>query len=215
MSLKSVYLIAYNLASAAGWAWVLYLAVTFKLADRSPIALWDAIKDPLTIVQTAAFMEIVHAAIKLVSSPVMTVALQVSSRLLLVWGYTRVFSQCQSDWSLYLMVISWACVEVPRYMFYVFKELPGGKVPYPLFWLRYSLFMILYPTGISGELLQMWASVAVTKAVVPVPHYYYATLAVFCLYTLCSPFMILSMWSNRVREFKKLKGGAKETKKSK
>jgi hypothetical protein len=30
-----------------------------------------------------------------------------------------------------------------------------GTVPYPLFWLRYSLFIVLYPSGISGELIQV------------------------------------------------------------
>jgi very-long-chain (3R)-3-hydroxyacyl-CoA dehydratase len=210
VSAKSVYLIAYNLASAAGWATVLYLAVQHRLGDKPAKSLWSSIDMLLTVTQTAAFMEIVHSLVGLVSSPVVTVTLQVSSRLLLVWAYTRVFAQCQADWSLYLMVISWSCVEVPRYLFYVFKELPGGKVPYPLFWLRYSLFMVLYPTGISGELLQMWASTEVTKKVLPTPTYYYFTLAVFAVYALGSPYMILSMWKNRVREFKKLKEGAKK-----
>jgi len=54
-----------------------------------------------------------------------------------------------------LMILSWALVEVPRYMFYVSALITGDatkKTPYPLFWLRYSLFAVLYPTGITGEL---------------------------------------------------------------
>lgn len=210
VSAKSAYLILYNLASAAGWGAILFLAVQHRLADKPAKALWSSIDLLLTVTQTAAFMEIVHSLVGLVSSPVVTVTLQVSSRLLLVWAYTRVFVQSQADWSLYLMVISWACVEVPRYLFYVFKELPGGRVPYPLFWLRYSLFMVLYPTGISGELLQMWASTAVTSKVLPTPVYYYLTLGVFAVYALGSPYMILSMWKNRVREFKKLRDAKKK-----
>jgi len=53
------------------------------------------------------------------------------------------------------MIISWALVEVPRYLFYVTAIVTGDATkgtPYPIFWLRYSLFAILYPTGISGEL---------------------------------------------------------------
>ena len=45
---------------------------------------------------------------------------------------------------------SWGLVEVPRYLFYALNLVDA--VPYPLFWLRYSLFAILYPTGITGEL---------------------------------------------------------------
>lgn len=40
-------------------------------------------------------------------------------------------------------------------MFYASAIITGDstkKTPYPLFWLRYSLFAVLYPTGITGEL---------------------------------------------------------------
>jgi hypothetical protein len=47
-------------------------------------------------------------------------------------------------------VCSWACVEVPRYTFYA-VNLFVDVVPLPLFFLRYNLFMVLYPSGISGE----------------------------------------------------------------
>ena len=53
------------------------------------------------------------------------------------------------------MILSWALVEVPRYLFYVTAIVTGDATkgtPYPLFWLRYSLFAVLYPSGISGEL---------------------------------------------------------------
>jgi very-long-chain (3R)-3-hydroxyacyl-CoA dehydratase len=66
-----------------------------------------------------------------------------------------------------LACTSWGLVEVPRYLFYALNLV--NAVPYPLFWLRYryetfpncktaltlsfslSLFAILYPTGITGE----------------------------------------------------------------
>ena len=53
------------------------------------------------------------------------------------------------------MILSWALVEAPRYLFYVTAIVTGDATkgtPYPLFWLRYSLFAVLYPSGISGEL---------------------------------------------------------------
>ena len=59
------------------------------------------------------------------------------------------YKQCQQHWSLYLMAGSWALVEVPRYLFYA-ANLVMKRVPYPLFFLRYNLFMVLYPSGITG-----------------------------------------------------------------
>ena len=63
------------------------------------------------------------------------------------------------------MVAAWACVEVPRYLFYAVNLFAAGphKIPMPLFWLRYTLFVVLYPAGISGELLQMWHAWPVCK----------------------------------------------------
>lgn len=64
------------------------------------------------------------------------------------------------------MVGSWALVEVPRYLFYAVKEVTEKvipkvqcrfihQVPFPLFWLRYNLFVVLYPSGITGEIFQI------------------------------------------------------------
>lgn len=146
MSPLKLYLVVYNLASAAGWAYVLYLCFNSYAAGESASELWVKLNDPLTIVQTGALMEIVHSLVGFVPSPVFTVAMQVSSRILLVWGITRPYIAAQNHWSLYQMAISWGLVEVPRYLFYVRAQF-AGEMPYLLFWLRYSLFMVLYPTG--------------------------------------------------------------------
>lgn len=202
MSVKTLYLVGYNVACAVGWAYVLYLTLV-KLqthGSNKKEALWASIGEPLTIVQSAAFLEVVHALIGLVSSPVLTVAMQVSSRLLLVWCYSRVYVSSQHDWSMYLMVISWSLVEVPRYLFYVFAQFKSVEMPYGLFWLRYSLFMILYPTGISGEVLQMYAGIS-SKACPEI--WIRLTYLVYAIYFAGSPYMILNMWGNRVRSFKK------------
>ena len=62
---------------------------------------------------------------------------------------------------------AWGLVEVPRYLFYainLYTEVCRNfqwtlryncgihQVPYPLKWLRYSLFYVLYPMGITGAL---------------------------------------------------------------
>jgi len=105
------------------------------------------------------------------------------------------------------MVLAWASVEVPRYAFYVAAIITGDATkgtPYPLFWLRYSLFAVLYPMGISGEL-----TVCLTAAKdstfakqYPWAPFFYGTLLPV-VYFFGSPFMIFNMYSNRVNAFKK------------
>ena len=90
MDPKDLYLIAYNSACCVGWAVVWFVAVAslydsvvvqsippLQAAERvyENVALW------LQISQTAALMEIVHAAIGFVRSPVMITAMQVMSRI--------------------------------------------------------------------------------------------------------------------------------------
>jgi very-long-chain (3R)-3-hydroxyacyl-CoA dehydratase len=76
-ALLNLYLLAYNAANAAGWAFVLYLTATtvYKTHEQGKDwetisrATWDAVEWPLKIVQSLAALEIVHAAVGFVRSP--------------------------------------------------------------------------------------------------------------------------------------------------
>ena len=107
------------------------------------------------------------------------------------------------------MILSWATVEVFRYMFYASALVTGDatkKTPFPLFWLRYSLFAILYPTGIVGE-CTVFFSAAADPAFQEVfgagfvPLCYNTLLPI--IYFFGSPLMILNMVGNRKSAFKK------------
>jgi very-long-chain (3R)-3-hydroxyacyl-CoA dehydratase len=116
----------------------------------------------LTWVQTAASMEIIHAVLGLVGASPMTTALQVFSRVWVVWAVFLVAPQSTTSFFTLLCITSWASVEVPRYGYLATKELAklfaskdgesSAEAPYFLKWIRYSLFAVLYPTGITGEL---------------------------------------------------------------
>jgi hypothetical protein len=200
-----LYLIAYNFASALGWAYVLYLAVTCFHARDTPKDAWVKFGKPLMVVQTTMAMEILHALVGFVPSPVFVTALQVSSRLWVVWGATYYAPECQSHWSLYLMVISWCLAEVPRYLFYV-SNLATGSVPGLLFFVRYSAFMVLYPTGITGEIFQCVASLNHWATAAPVWHR--GLQLILLAYAPGSPFMIGNMFGNRKSATKKRREAA-------
>ena len=108
---KDLYLILYNALCCLGWAYVLALGIPSLVssvsdATSSGTSLVDALKDAganlyfatpstagwsdesspslsyvLTIVQSAAMLEIVHAALGLVRSPVFVTTMQVGSRI--------------------------------------------------------------------------------------------------------------------------------------
>lgn len=162
MKPATMYLILYNTVCCMGWAAVLFMGLkTLHHYDGSIkdalAAVYNGSGDLPTYlyyVQTAALMEIVHSALGLVRSPLFVTAMQVGSRIAALFAIVN-SPDSQVQFGAGLMILSWALVEVPRYLFYVSALITGDatkKTPYPLFWLRYSLFAVLYPTGITGEL---------------------------------------------------------------
>jgi very-long-chain (3R)-3-hydroxyacyl-CoA dehydratase len=205
-----LYLIAYNLVSAAGWAAVWLLIVHHLATASSPIStLYSRIQLPLKIVQTLAAVELLHAALGLVRSGLITTALQLSSRLFVVWGVLHLLPPSRSQLGLLLCTLSWATVEVPRYLYYAVNLVAPQSVPSTLTWLRYSLFMLLYPTGITGEILSMiaalpWLSRHDAQFSISMPNrlnfsfsYLWLMYAVLALYVPGSPFLFMNMWRQR------------------
>jgi len=193
------YLLFYNLVCAIGWAHCVAKGVAGLRDGVAPADLYEDIRDVLVLVQTLMLMEILHSLVGMVRSPVVTVFIQVMSRIFIIWGQTDPSTDAQAHWSLYLIVLSWGVTEVVRYLFYFFSLI--GDVPYPLFWLRYSLFMALYPTGISGEILQTLAASTYWQTANPVWHR--MSLVTLIMYVPGSPGMIGNMWKNRCKAFKK------------
>ena len=159
MSLAKAYLALYNLALIAGWSLVLALGAS-ALRTGGPSTVYAAVEFPLTIAQTAAVLEIAHAALGIARSPVLVTAMQVSSRLMVVWGVLKLAPASRTA-SLEVfgplsigvpsLILAWGVTEVVRYSFYFFKVV-RDDVPRVITWCRYTLFIVLYPLGVSSEL---------------------------------------------------------------
>jgi len=215
------YLMLYNAVACCGWAVVLAFSFMSVLGYSSPIGgssleliqgalasvyAYPSLADVLTYVQSMAILEIVHAAVGFVRSPVMVTFMQVSSRIVALYGIIH-SPEAQTQWGAGLMIISWSLVEVPRYAFYASAIVTGDatkKTPYPLFWLRYSLFAVLYPTGITGE-LTVFISASSDPQFAPNMLLVKALYGAFfpIMYFFGSPFMIMNMAGNRAKAFKK------------
>lgn len=202
MAVIKTYLALYNLFAALSWAYTLYLTASCYFNGDTPAETWATIGWVLKCAQTSALLECLHSLFRLVRSPLLTTLLQVASRIVLLWGFTHPLEVCQQHWSLFLMVGSWSSVEVPRYLFY-FSNLAFGGVPNWLFWLRYNLFAILYPTGISGELIQVWTSLPVYKTHPTLSFMYTVGYVLLAIYAPCGPFMYSHMVVQRAKNTKK------------
>eukprot|EP01101_Sappina_pedata_P006934 TRINITY_DN3563_c0_g1_i1.p1 TRINITY_DN3563_c0_g1~~TRINITY_DN3563_c0_g1_i1.p1 ORF type:complete len:240 (-),score=100.73 TRINITY_DN3563_c0_g1_i1:91-768(-) len=143
------YLFAYNTAQFFGWSYILVLTLVHLANGHGFDTVWDTVHIPLLIFQNAAILEVIHPLLKLVRTPVSTTAVQVASRLFLASVICIFFPEVRASFFFTSMVISWCLSEMVRYSFYslnIFNACPKFLV-----WLRYTLFMILYPTGAGSE----------------------------------------------------------------
>jgi very-long-chain (3R)-3-hydroxyacyl-CoA dehydratase len=135
------------------------------------------VETPLKIVQTAAVAEIFHSATGLVRSPFFTTFIQVLSRLWALWGIVNHapgacaggtisiahIGPVHLQLNLVTLLTCWCMSEILRYGLYAAKE-AGAPVPYPLLWLRYSAFIVLYPLGVASEMAMVALALPTIKA---------------------------------------------------
>ncbi|XP_015787488.1 very-long-chain (3R)-3-hydroxyacyl-CoA dehydratase 2 [Tetranychus urticae] len=156
------YLILYNLFQFAGWGMVLYgLFTAAKSGDLNHKKLYENIRLPLLFFQTLQLIEVVHAAIKLVPSSPFLTFLQIISRIVVCWAILEPVPETRSSVGLLLILGAWGLAETTRYLYYALNII--NLVPYILTWCRYSFFLVLYPAGVSGELLLMYAALGPIK----------------------------------------------------
>ncbi|XP_076662533.1 3-hydroxyacyl-CoA dehydratase 1 [Halictus rubicundus] len=156
-SVGTLYLKTYNLTLVFGWSYILVKFLQNDFSFTVDESLWQNLKWPLIIFQHAALLEIIHAMMGLVKSNAMLTLFQVSSRIIIVDGVLLAIPYSEaSTTGIWMAVLAWSITEIIRYLYY-FMNL-NNYVPHVLSWLRYTLFIVLYPIGVSGELLCAYAA---------------------------------------------------------
>jgi very-long-chain (3R)-3-hydroxyacyl-CoA dehydratase len=195
---RQKYLLAYNGVSLLLWGIIALRAVfliPILLAHGKLFGLLEALQPLLTFTQTLAVLEIAHSILGLVRASPMTTAMQVASRLTLVWGVVGAYPQIIATintfgraaagenggpTAFFGILVAWSVTECIRYGFFVWKEGIDTKVPPWLTWLRYNTFFVLYPLGISSECWLIY--LALTPAARYAPWYNTVLKAVLLIY---------------------------------
>ena len=113
----------------------------------------------------------------IVRSPLPTTAMQVSSRLLLVWAVVDRYHEVTAPSPFFsLMLLAWSVTEVIRYSYFVWN-LQGAGVPGIVTWLRYNTFYVLYPIGIASECALIWKASLMAER--PVQLIFWGVLGVY------------------------------------
>lgn len=149
MAIRRIYLAIYNWVVFFGWLQVFYHTLK-ALHQSGHQSVYAAIEKPLILAQSAALLEILHSLTGIVRSPIAATLPQISSRIYVTWGILYSFPEIRTSFFVASLAISWSITELIRYSFFGFKE-AFGFTPSWLLWLRYSTFIVLYPTGITSE----------------------------------------------------------------
>lgn len=197
------YLAAYNLFAFLFWG---AFGVSFLLSLTTN-GLWSVNHTTLILLNMAqgmAILEIVHAVLKWVKSPVGSTAAQVASRLLVlvVIDYLVLYAGIDaaqnfgSDvfaFGFKLITFAWTVTELIRYSFYFFTLF--DKQPSALLWMRYSFFIVLYPLGVTGEWVILLTPVVITGLVLNAYNIFLIPVAISYLYYF--PVLYKYMWKQR------------------
>lgn len=110
----------------------------------------------LAIFQTIQIVEVLHCVVGLVPSNPLITLQQTAVKLAIVFGIVSPFAGPKNCYGILLTIGCWSVAEITRYLYYALNIL--NVVPYLVTWCRYSFFLVLYPFGVLGELLLIYAS---------------------------------------------------------
>jgi very-long-chain (3R)-3-hydroxyacyl-CoA dehydratase len=111
-------------------------------------------KSLLEIVQCQAAFEVVFAALKFTNNNPVAVFTQVLSRIFVLMMIFPLVPK--GHYSIFQCALSWSIIESIRFPFYILKQFPSLDKSFLsniLGHLRYNAFIIVYITGVAGELL--------------------------------------------------------------
>lgn len=158
------YLLAYNAANFFLWTILtvrtIRLLILQALAQKSlapaqfniPAIFAETYEPLLQITQSLAVLEILHSLIGIVRAPLVTTAMQVASRLFVVWGVLYPFhglivgkGDLVGEFGYLGCLLAWGVTECIRYGFFV-MQVNGGVETVPAWWqwLRYVIFFFFF-----------------------------------------------------------------------
>lgn len=110
---------------------------------------YDAVGGPFKFIQLLQFLEVMHPLFGYTKSSVRVSLLQTGGRAFVLFLMIDAEPRMQTKPVVFYLFLIWSCVEVVRYPYYI-MQLLRIKIPV-LKWLRYTIWIPLYPLGFVCE----------------------------------------------------------------
>ena len=124
--------------------------------------MYHEVKNLLRLLLLIPYLEVIHAITGIVKSSPVPTFIQVTGRAFVFIAICEHYVSSQNSIQFSTMVLAWNMSEIIRYSYYA-TNLTGIPIDV-LTWLRYTLFIVLYPIGAGSELLCMMVALPDIKA---------------------------------------------------
>ncbi|XP_023187822.1 very-long-chain (3R)-3-hydroxyacyl-CoA dehydratase-like isoform X1 [Xiphophorus maculatus] len=151
ISLKKGYLFMYNLVQFLGFSWI-FVNMTVRLFILGQDSFYDTFHttaDMMYFCQMMAVLEVVNPLLGLVKTGFFPAMIQVAGRNVILFVIFGCLDEMQNKAVVFYVFYLWSSIEIFRYPFYMLACI--GTDWKPLTWLRYSLWIPLYPLGVVAE----------------------------------------------------------------
>nr|CAQ13580.1 novel protein (zgc:63632) [Danio rerio] len=161
LGLKKGFLFMYNLVQFLGYSWI-FVNMTVRLFILGQDSFYDTfhtIADVMYFCQMLAIMEVINPAVGLVKTGVMPAFIQVMGRNFILFVIFGSLEDMQNKPVVFFVFYLWSTIEIFRYPFYMLACIDTEwKL---LTWLRYTIWMPLYPLGVLAEAVAVIQSIPI------------------------------------------------------
>ncbi|BFY98189.1 hypothetical protein BsWGS_01229 [Bradybaena similaris] len=150
-SLSQIYLFVYNLFQFVGHTYIFAILIYdyIKYGESAKRGAYESVGSQMTVCKIAAILEILHSLFKLVRTQVLMTVAQVGGQAFVLFFLVMQEPRLQISPLCWYLFVAWSAIEVIRYPYYML-QLMNIELKF-LTWLRYTLWMPLYPFGILTE----------------------------------------------------------------
>ncbi|XP_073320501.1 very-long-chain (3R)-3-hydroxyacyl-CoA dehydratase-like [Pagrus major] len=151
LGLKRGYLFMYNLVQFLGFSWI-FVNMTVRLFILGQDSFYDTFHttaDMMYFCQMMAVLEVINPLLGLVKTGFFPAMIQVAGRNVILFVIFGSLEDMQNKAVVFFVFYLWSTIEIFRYPFYMLACI--GNEWKLLTWLRYSLWIPLYPLGVVAE----------------------------------------------------------------
>lgn len=161
VSQKTVYLFVYNLVQFLGFSWI-FVNMTVRLVIFGQDSLYDtfhSMSDVMFFCQTLAVVEVLNAAFGIVRTGVIPTLIQVVGRNFILFIIFGCLEEMHHQPVVFFVFYLWSAIESVRYPFYMLGSF--NMEWKTLTWLRYTIWIPLYPLGAISEAVGVIQSIPI------------------------------------------------------